>query len=50
MRPASFVAWRCESLKYAGTVITACVTFSPRYASASAFIFCRIIEEISGGE
>jgi hypothetical protein len=30
MRPASFVAWRCESLKYAGTVMTASVTFSPR--------------------
>ncbi len=30
MRPASFVAWRCESLKYAGTVITASVTSSPR--------------------
>ncbi len=28
--PASFVAWRWESLKYAGTVMTACVTFSPR--------------------
>ena len=24
------VAWRWESLKYAGTVMTACVTFSPR--------------------
>ncbi len=28
--PASLVACRCASLKYAGTVITACVTFSPR--------------------
>jgi len=28
--PASFVAWRCESLKYAGTVITASVTSCPR--------------------
>ena len=26
----SLVAWRCESLKYAGTVITACVTLSPK--------------------
>jgi hypothetical protein len=26
MRPASLVAWRCESLKYAGTVMTAFVT------------------------
>ena len=30
IRPASFVAWRCASLKYAGTVITALVTRSPR--------------------
>ena len=29
--------------------MTACVIFSPRYASASAFIFARIIAEISGG-
>ena len=28
--PAFFVACLCESLKYAGTVITALVTFSPR--------------------
>src|SRR3954470_24118429 len=50
MRPASLVAWRWSSLKYAGTVITAESTDSPRYASASALIFCRIIAEISGGE
>jgi hypothetical protein len=25
--PASLVAWRCESLKYAGTVITASTNF-----------------------
>ena len=37
--PASFVACRSASLKYAGTVITASVTFSPRYASAVAFKF-----------
>ncbi len=30
MRPASLVAWRCVSSKYAGTVITASVIFSPR--------------------
>src|ERR1700694_5380793 len=47
--PASLVAWRCESLKYAGTVITACVTFSPSLASASVLSFCRIMAEISGG-
>ena len=28
--PASLVAWRWASLKYAGTVITASLTFSPR--------------------
>ncbi len=28
--PASFVAWRWLSLKYAGTVMTARVTFSPK--------------------
>ena len=47
--PASLVAWRCASLKYAGTVMTACVTGWPRYASAATFSFCRIIAEISGG-
>ena len=30
MRPASLVAWRCASLKYAGTVMTASVTSSPK--------------------
>ncbi len=30
MVPASLVAWRCASLKYAGTVITASVMVSPR--------------------
>src|SRR5215207_6051896 len=48
--PASFVAWRWSSLKYAGTVITALSTVSPRYASASAFSFWRIIALTSGGE
>src|SRR5215813_11986002 len=49
IRPASLVASRCALLKYAGTVITASVTVSPRYASASVFSFWRIIAEISGG-
>ena len=40
--PASLVACRCASLKYAGTVITASVIVSPRYASASLFSFCRM--------
>ena len=50
MVPASFVAWRWLSLKYAGTVMTACVTDSPNFASASAFNFCRTMADISGGE
>ena len=47
--PASLVAWRCASLKYAGTVMTALVTRSPRYDDASLTSFCRIIELISCG-
>src|SRR6202451_3924992 len=47
--PASLVAVRCASLKYAGTVITASVTFSPRKSSAASLSFCRIMAEISGG-
>jgi hypothetical protein len=43
------VAWRWVSSKYAGTVITASVTLSPRYASASVLSFWRIIALISGG-
>lgn len=37
MAPASLVAWRWESLKYAGTVITADLTFfdSPRYLQSA---------------
>ena len=48
--PASLVAWRWLSEKYAGQVMTASVTFVPRYASASAFSLDRIIAEISWGE
>src|ERR671918_2285228 len=47
--PASLVAWRWASSKYAGTVITAWVTVSPRYASASRFSLVRIWAEISCG-
>src|SRR5579859_7140991 len=47
--PASFVASRCALLKYAGTVMTASSTDSPRYASASDLSFWRIIALISGG-
>src|SRR5690606_5526754 len=49
MRPASLVAWRWESLKYAGTVITASVTVSPRKASAVFFIFSSTLAETSCG-
>ena len=45
--PASFVACRCASLKYAGTVMTASVTFSPRYSSASRLSFWSTRAEIS---
>ena len=48
--PASLVACRWASLKYAGTVMTAAVTGWPRYSSAACFSFCRIIAETSGGE
>src|SRR5438874_8918840 len=48
--PASLVAWRWSSLKYAGTVMTAASTASPRYASASLLSLPRIIALISGGE
>src|SRR5213078_5014234 len=47
--PASLVAWRWSSLKYAGTVITAASTVSPRYASAAALSLPRIMALISGG-
>ena len=50
MAPASLVACRWLSLKYAGTVITAWVTFSPRWASAASRSLRRITAEISGGE
>ena len=40
--PASLVAWRWLSSKYAGTVITAFSTDSPTNASESFLIFCRI--------
>jgi molecular chaperone DnaK len=49
MRPASLVAWRWLSLKYAGTVITASVIVSPRKSSAVFFIFINTLAEISCG-
>src|SRR5512134_881688 len=45
--PASLVACRWASLKYAGTVMTASVTFSPRYSSASRLSLPRMRAEIS---
>ena len=48
--PASLVAWRSASPKYAGTVITASVIVSPVNASASAFSLARTMDEISSGE
>ena len=47
--PASRVAARWASLKYAGTVMTASVIVSPRRASASLLSFCKIIADISSG-
>jgi len=44
MRPASRVAWRCESLKYAGTVITAFFTGRPINSSAT---WCRACPTLS---
>ena len=44
------VAVRSASLKYAGTVMTASVTGSFRYFSASAFSFLRISAESSSAE
>ncbi len=48
--PASFVACRCESSKYAGTVMIACVTSSPSEVSQNSLISRRMNEEISCGE
>mmetsp|Transcript_57951 Transcript_57951/g.164989 ORF Transcript_57951/g.164989 Transcript_57951/m.164989 type:complete len:255 (+) Transcript_57951:805-1569(+) len=47
--PASLVAWRCESLKYAGTVTTALLTVALRYLPASAASLRRTCAEISSG-
>gem|GEM_PF-3344854 len=47
--PAFCVASRCELLKYAGTVMTALVTFSPRRSEASSTSLRSTIAEISSG-
>ena len=49
MRPASLVACRCASLKYAGTVMTASVIFSPRNFAASSTSLRSTSAEISSG-
>ncbi len=49
MRPASLVAWRWASLKYAGTVMTASVTRSPRNFEASSDSLRSTSAEISSG-
>ncbi len=49
MRPASLVAWRWLSLKYAGTVTTAFSIGSPKWASARSLSDLRTIAETSGG-
>ena len=49
MVPASFVAWRWLSSKYAGTVMTAFSTLSPVNASASFLIFCSMKADICCG-
>src|SRR5665811_2373139 len=41
--PAYFDDTQRQATKDAGTVMTASVTFSPRYASASVLSFCRIM-------
>ena len=49
MRPASRVAWRWLSLKYAGTVTTAFSIASPKCRSARSFNAFSTIAETSGG-
>ena len=49
MRPASRVAWRCASSKYAGTVMIASVISSPRASSENSLISWRMNAEISSG-
>ncbi|KAG2585385.1 hypothetical protein PVAP13_6KG396524 [Panicum virgatum] len=50
MAPASLVACLWESLKWAGTVITAFLTVAPVWASAISFILVSTIEVISSAE
>ena len=48
--PASLVAWRWVSLKYAGTVMTAVGDRLAEVVLGVPLSFCRIIAEISCGE
>ncbi len=49
MRPASLVAWRCASSKYAGTVMTAPVSEPPIASSARSRSTLRISADTSTG-
>jgi len=49
MRPASLVACRWASLKYAGTVITAFWTFADKYVLASSLSFRSTCADTSSG-
>jgi len=46
--PRVLRACRWLSLKYAGTVMTTCAIFSPRWASASVLIFRRMTRRFLG--
>src|SRR5438309_1253167 len=46
MRPASFVAWRWLSLKYAGTVMTAFATGSPKCAMSVLALCGRLAKVV----
>ncbi|KAK3915541.1 ATP-dependent zinc metalloprotease FtsH 1 [Frankliniella fusca] len=48
--PASFVAWRWASLKYAGTVTTASVTLVPRKVCAMSFMCASTMALTSTGD
>lgn len=50
MRPASLVAWRCWSLKCAGTVITALLHGWPRATSALRLSSVSTMADTSWGE
>jgi len=47
-RPASRVAWRWASVKFAGTVITASWIWVPSWRSAARFRWSSTCDEISG--